>query len=491
MRRTLGIVTLLVVSLAVCGAPPVIKQTPPVKLSAPELHKVRWQTFDKKVRYAVIDARGRTWFMRKDQDDKHAQFICADVPGAHLMLPNNYRTLRVDRANRLWMISKGEIWCFDLNTHRRVVKKIPGLFAADTTTGWPGYRHGQIYLSHSSKRVYCHDFTGIHVFDGKVWAFNKWPADLLVGSGKVDLKSAQLQAVEAPGGLAVFWSRAGSLNGFWTHDGRLWRHYSSKSDRRLRDITAIVPISQRFVLVCSASKDAFVVDISSGAALAMPDTTAIVRQLIRLGDKDPKISAAAKSAVHKMVRINAKKVTEAAEFLSDPKLRKLAMSVIRNTPGEETKRSKTPPGPGRPLRNARLIVRNLRGDALLTWAKGDQDKMGVLTAGGKIVETPGNMSLEMHRHPDQCRITTPDGSIIMVTQRLWKWDGREFKLLSNESLECVQIELLGSDKSGRIFMEVEGPNEWVRAVFDARYKGVEGSGVFDHTADIPPPSPRV
>ena len=207
---------------------------------------------------------------------------------------------------------------------------------------------------------------------------------------------------------------------------------------------------------------------------------------MRLDDKDPKVRAAAKDMVEAMTRSDPRKVSESAGYISDDKLRKLAMSVINNAPRDQSAHRKIPPGPKHPLHQARLIVRNAKGDALLTWIEGGRKKMGVLTAGGKIVEAPKTMGVEMHRRPDQSCLTTSDSSIVIVTDRLWKWDGRKFTPLCDESLECANVELLGADKSGRIFMEVEGgSNDYVRAMFDARYKGVEGTGVVNQSAEAP------
>ncbi|MDP6635250.1 MAG: hypothetical protein QGG42_10155 [Phycisphaerae bacterium] len=477
MKRMLGIVSMVLTGLLTCNA---IAQRSadikPVKLTAPELRKVRWQSLDKKVFYAVVDTKGRIWFLRKDQDEEHAQFVCANAPGVNLMLPNNYRILRVDGANRFWIVSRDELWHFDLNTFSKVVKKTKGLFEADKTTGWPLCHPGQVYMDHSSKRVYCHDHTGIHVLDGKQWTFKKWPAEVLGAAGKVDMAAATLHSVEAPGGLAVFWATGDLLKGFWTHDGGLWKHYSSKTDRNMDDITAIVPMERGFVLVCGKSRDAFVVDLASGVSRTVPDTAGIIAQLMRLGHKDPKISAAAKRAVQDMVRADSKKITESAGFISDGKLRKLAMSVIKNTPRERTKTTKTPPAPGLPLRNAHLIAHNSRGDALLTWTADGKKKMGVLRTDGKIVETPAKMSLEMSRPSHQSRLIAHDGSIIIATRRLWKWNGQKFTALCDKQFDA-KIELLGVDRSGRIFMEAERTGDYVRAMCDPRYKGVEGSGV--------------
>ncbi|GAG51973.1 unnamed protein product, partial [marine sediment metagenome] len=107
-------------------------------------------------------------------------------------------------------------------------------------------------------------------------------------------------------------------------------------------------------------------------------------------------------------------------------------------------------------------------------------KMGILRANGKIVSAPAKMSLEMRRRPDQIHVTTDDGSIIIVTRRLWKWNGREFTLLCDDALKG-KIELLGVDRFGRVFMEVED-NDYVRAMCDPRYKGVEGAGVVGSNA---------
>ncbi|GAG48908.1 unnamed protein product, partial [marine sediment metagenome] len=218
-------------------------------------------TFDKNVHYVVVDAKRRPWFLLKDEKYEHAQYVCPEVPDAHLMLPVAYRTIGVDVANRFWLATYDGLFYFDLNNFRKVTKEIKGLFTKDPDTNWPMYHPGQVYLDHSSGRVYCHDLAGIHVFDAKQWTFRKWPADVLGSTGKVDPAAARFQAVEGPGGIAIFWAAGDRLKGFWTHDGKLWKHYSAKSNRNLRDITAVVPMSRQFVLVCAESQNAFVVDL--------------------------------------------------------------------------------------------------------------------------------------------------------------------------------------------------------------------------------------
>jgi len=446
------------------------------KMPAPQLHKVRWQSFDKTVDYAVVDAKGRPWFLLKDKEEKHPQYVCPEVPEAHLMISGGFRTFGVDAANRFWIAKIEGLYYFDLNNFRKVTKELKGLFTADPDTGWPMYHPGQLYWDHSSGRVYCHDRTGIHVFDSKQWTFKNWSAEVLGSAGKVDLAAAKFQAVEGPGGIAIFWAPGDHLKGFWTHDGKLWRHYSSKTNRTLGDITAMVPMSRKFVLVCSASQNAFVVDLTSGASAAVPETAVIITHLMRLGHKDPKVVAEAKRIVQEMSRANSKKVTEAAGFIGDARLKKMAMSVIRDTPrGGGGKRSDLPPGPKCQLRSGRLIVRTPAGDALLTWVAEGRKKMGVLRTNGKIVSAPAKMSLEMRDQPaESCQITA-DGSIIVATGRLWKFSRREFKLLCDESV-TAKIKLLGVDRFGRVFMESSGDG-YVRAMCDPRYKGIEGAGV--------------
>jgi len=445
------------------------------KLPAPQLHKVRWQTFAEQVNYVVIDAKRRPWFLVKDGELEHPQYVCPEVPGAHLMLPGNYRTIGVDIANRFWLATNDGLFYFDLNNLRRYDKEIKGLFSEDPDTGWPMYHPGQLYFDHSSARVYCHDYTGMHVFDGKRWTFHKWPAEILGSTGKVDHAQAGFQAVEGPGGIAIFWAAGDRLKGFWTHDGKLWRHYSSKSNSALRDITAVIPMSRGSVLVCVKSHNAFMLDLSSGASAAVPETKVIINHLMRLGHKDAKVRDEAKKVVREMVLADAKKVTEIAGFITDAKLRKQALAVIADTRRGGGKRSDIPPGPKRPLRGARLIVRNSRGEALLTWTVAGRKKMGILHPNGKIVPAPQKMSTETRRRLDQVHVTATDGSIIIVTRRMWKWNGREFTLLCSEWV-TAKTELLGIDRFGRIFMEASS-NDYRRAMCDPRYKGVEGAGV--------------
>ena len=503
MNRKLGITTSLLMALLVCRT--AIAQTtlpfrgavpkPPVggsapRLVGPQMRKVRWLSFTDEVNYAVVDARRRTWFLMKDKDGKHAQYVCPEVPKVQLVLPVEYRTLGVDAADRFWLATCGGLFYYDLKTGRKVVKNFKGLFASDPDTGWPSYHPGQVYWSHSSGRVYCHDVTGVHVFDGKQWTFRKWSAEVLGDGGRIDLAAAKMQAVEAPGGLTIIWAAGDRLKGFWTHDGKVWRHYSSKSQRVLGDLTAVVPMSRQFVLICSKSKNAFVLDLASDTATAVPDTVVIINHLMQLEHKDPKIRAKAQAIVREMAIANSKKVTEAAGFIASEKTRKLALSFIAKVPLPKERRVKMPPGPNLALRDARLIARNSRGEALLTWFVGDGKKMGVYKPGAKVVEAPEKMSLEMGRRPDQSYAIAGDGSIVILTKRLWKWDGREFKLLCEEMLECVQVELLGIDAEGRIFMEAEGASDYVRSVCDPRYKGVEGTGLFGQIGppqDVEPP----
>jgi len=447
------------------------------KMSAPQLREVRWQTFDKKVDYAVVDAKGRTWFLLKDKKEKHPQYVCPDVPDAHLMLSGCFRTFGVDAQNRFWIAKLEGLYYFDLNDFRKVTKELKGLFTEDPDTGWPMYHPGQFYWDHSSGRVYCHDRTGIHVLGSRRWTFRKWPAEVLGSTGRVDLAGAEFQAVEGPGGIAIFWAIGDRLKGFWTHDGTLWRHYSSKTNPALRDITAVVPMSRRFVLVCSVSQNAFVVDLASGASTAIPETAVIITHLMRLGHKDPKVRAEAKGTVREMSRVNSKKITEVAGFIDDARLRKTALSVIRNTPrgGGQSKQSDIPPGPKCQLLGGRLIVRTPAGDALLTWIADGRKKMGVLLTGGQIVSAPTTMSLKMRDRPAESCRATADGSIIISTGRIWKFSGRKFKLLCDESVTAM-IKLLGVDRFGRVFMESPA-NCYVRAMCDPRYKGVVGAGI--------------
>ena len=443
------------------------KGDPPVNLDLPALQEVRWQVFEEQVNYVVVDPKGRPWFCVKDKDYGNPQYVCHEAPGRHLHLRGAWLTLRVDTANRFWIATYGALYYFDLDTYRKVSKELQGLFGAD---GWPTVHSGQIWLGHSSARAYCHDYTGMHVFDGKTWSFHEWPADVLGAAGKIDLAKANFQAVEGDAGLTFIWARKNHLKGFWTHDGKLWRHYSSRRRPELAKLTAVVPMPKGFALICREDGKAFALDLKSGGSTAVPRTAEILHYLIRLGSKDPKIRGQAERVIAEIALLDRKKVEEASGFLAEKELRDRAMQVIRNAgTGRKISPNPVPQLPKLPLQGAELVVRTRTGDALLVWKSDGKTHMGILRPDGKIVETPPAMSLEFKRPYDEVVRKTADGGITILANGFWRWAGGKFARLSGDSFD-LDAKLLGTDSLGRIYLEAV-KNEHRRVKFDPRHKG--------------------
>ena len=368
------------------------------KLKPPKIGKVRWQTFEKWVDYVVADAKGRTWLLLKDKGGDFPQYVCHEAPDVHLQLRGGFLTLGVDKANRLWVATYGRLYCWDLNTYKKLTKPLEGFFPARVSDGWPIVHPGQVWVGHSAARVYCHGPRGVHVLDGGQWSYHRWRQAERAGPGVVNLAAANLQHVEGADGLTFTWGDGDCLQGFWTHDGHVWRHYSSKRIKPLAKLTAVVPVTKTFALVCTTDRPAFPLDLTAGASSVPPTTAAILAQLLRLGSKDAQTRAAAEKAVMEMADVAGDKVAEAASFLTDGRLRHRAAELVRKA--DEASRSRPasrPTAPKDPLYGARLLARTPRGDALLTWQADGRTRMGVLRPNRKIVETPPAMPIKSRR----------------------------------------------------------------------------------------------
>jgi len=284
---------------------------------------------------------------------------------------------------------------------------------------------------------------------------------------------ANFQAVEGDAGLTFICARKNHLKGFWTHDGKLWRHYSSGRCPDLAKLTAVIPMPKGFALICREDGRAFALNLKSGASMVVPRTAEILQCLIRLGSKDPKIRGEAGRVIAEIALLDRKKVEEAAGFLAEKELSDRAMQVIRNAgTGRKISPSPVPRLPKLPLQGAELVARTRTGDALLVWKSDGKTHMGILRPDGKIVETPPAMSLEFKRPYDEVVRKTADGGITILANGFWRWDGGKFARPSGDTFN-LDAKLLGTDSLGRIYLETV-KNEYRRVKFDPRHKGPSG-----------------
>ena len=448
------------------------------KPAPPVLKDVRWQTFDRAVDYVTVDAAGRAWFLVKDEHLRNPQYVCHDAPDLRLPLPETFRCLGADASGALWIACPGELWRWDAKTGKRTTKSLEGLFPPGGEHNWPTVHPGQVWLRHSAGRVYCHDPKGVHVLAGDRWSYHAWPADALPAGGAVDLAKAGIRHVEGRDGLVVIYGRADALGGFWTHDGRIWRHYSSRRTGTLAGLTAVVPWGRGHSVVCAADGDAFVFDLASNASLTPPKMADILAQLVRLGSSDPAARAEAERATVDMAIAAREKVAEAAGFLADDDLRRRAEEVIRRADARKRQAAADrPPSPKRPLRSALLVARTRQGDVLLEWPDDAQKRLGVLRTDGTVVAAPPDMLVQFRRSYDESVLVLPDGRMLILAINLWLWEKGKFRHFIDEVFD-LDGKMLGLDRHGRLFFELSD-EEYRRVKLDTRFGSGRGKNVSD------------
>ena len=459
-------------------APDAAREAEAVKLAPPALKDVRWQTFDVAVDYVTVDAAGRAWFLVKDEHLQHPQYVCHDAPGLRLALPQTFRSLGADAIGGLWVACPGELWRWDPKTGKRTSKPLEGLFPAGGENNWPTVHPGQVWLGHSAGRVYCHGPQGVHVLAGEQWSYHAWPADALPAAGAVDLAKAGIRHVEGPDGLVLIYGQADALGGFWTHDGRIWRHYSSRRNRTLAGLTAVLPWGKGHSLVCTADGDAFVLDLASSASVTPPKMADILAQLVRLDSTDPAARAEAERAVVDMALAAGEKVAEAAGFLADDALRRRAEEVIRQAGARRRQvEAGRPPSPKQPLRSAVLVARTRQGDALLEWKHDQQKRLGVLRPDGTVVATAPDMLVQFRGSYDESVLVLPDGRMLILAINLWLWEQGKFRHFIDEVFD-LDGKVLGMDRQGRLFFELID-QEYRRVKLDGRFGSGRGKSVSD------------
>ena len=76
----------------------------------------------------------------------------------------------------------------------------------------------------------------------------------------------------------------------------------------------------------------------------------------------------------------------------------------------------------------------------------------------------------------------PDGRILIYTDGLWVWNGRQFRRLCDENL-ALEAKLLAVDRFGRVFLEVV-KGDYFRLMFDRRYTGTRGGGLLGSAGGV-------
>lgn len=486
--------------LATADEPSFLDNTP----SLPNFEKVRWQTFEDSVGYLLVDSKGHPWFQMSQAGQSGRQWVCSAFAGKSIPTSPEWRTLGTDRANRMWIATHYELVCYDLDKLTSHKHRFPGLFAVGADVGWAGNRPGQVYLGHSAGRVYVHDVAGVHSFDGKMWRFQTWPEHVIGKSAlkanlevvcdrPVKMGDATFHWVEMPDGLAITWGEEDLLKGFWTHDGKNWRHHSSVTSPGLAKLTAIAPIGKKHVLICTEDADAFVYDLDNpSSVMGVPPTADILDLIKQLDAKDTVTSDSARQALREIDRADHAKLADTIAMLADEKQRDRVKTALGASAGAASQPTSMPAGPGVSLRGAKVIGQSAKGGTVLVWQEENRDAgtnvtsqpvrgghikdpyhsvLGILRPDGKLVKAPVGLLPEWVRAYDEVVMPLPDGDILIYCGGLWLWNKEKFRKLDDMSNDG---KLLGRDADGRIYLEIINDSGFVRVVFNERYKGSAG-----------------
>jgi len=433
----------------------------------PAIQQLRWQSFPDKVYYVVADRNGRPWFLMVNGEYEKNQYVSEAAPEACFLLPKPYNTLGVDARNGLWVAGAGTLHRFNLNDGSRTERAMEGLFAQRSTDGWPDVTDGQVWTGHSAGRVYVHDRRGVHLHEKGEWSFHAWP-EKAIGKPGVDLKAARFGHSEGPDGIAYIWSTGNQIGGLWSHDGAIWRLYSAAENPKLQSVSAVIPLSRGYALVCREKAPAFRLDLSTGICAGHVPAAVIAEALASLSSKDPNKRGRARQRVAEMVKAAPDKVKEVAGWIAEDAQRRRAMEAIaaaeKNKPHPEPDKASPPPLPELPLEDGRIVLRAPEGGTLMTWKEKGEPRMGVLKANGEVVRTPEGMDLTSDRPYGAKFRLLPGGKFLTATNGLWLWDGKEFRRMFDEDL-YARGRFLEIDGEGRVYLWSDDKGHML--VFDA------------------------